>query len=269
MSAHAEGAIVAAILGLVIERPLRRIFAQDIARDVFLTIFGIRAPRAYIEGLEDVCRTDHLSYNVVWHISFAWHRAPSVLAVEMECRNRIHNIGSEPFIPKGLWLMGSPRDTPGSRFLRYQMDLAQPDKSVRSLPSLDDKALGKIANTDEGDVAIDREKLLGPNVAIEPGGHTSSVTVGLVYLDLPGLIPLVQNYPALKVEFEFDGGALQDLNLRVQTGRDELILREVEGRLACETQKLALPGAAFLVRLSHRNAPLVAQEAAEATATIA
>jgi hypothetical protein len=254
----AEGLVVAAILGALVERPLRRIFAEEIAEDVFLTIFGMHAPREYIRGLERVCRTDRLSYDVGWTISVDWHERPTTLAVRMDCHNQVFNIGREPQVPKGLWLMGSAPGTPGSRFARYEMSIGDADNREGRRWLFNEDELAKLAIGRGTDISIEREELLGANVTVPPGGYTRSVTTGLIYLALPGVIPLVQNYPALKVRFEFGGGALGELDLKLQSGTETIDLDGSDGRLKGETKDLALPGSTFQLRFNHENAPLVA-----------
>lgn len=217
-SSAADALLVAGLLGLVVEYPLKRRFAEEIARDTFLTLFDVKAPQDYTIALGNVCRTDHLCPSMTWEIVINWLDKPDSVQVEITSRRSVRNIGLTPAALQSVWLMPSSKGLPQSYFQSYTAEIQGPDDKVERLETLKQDALAELAtpagNFLRSGLAIPADSLYGKKV-VPPGATFASTTVGVVHLGVPGMVPLVMRYPAMRVDFILEGNALEELNVHV------------------------------------------------------
>jgi hypothetical protein len=262
VKAVGEALIVTGLIGAIVERPLRRVFADEVARDTFMTLFGINAPKEYLEGLESVLRTDRLSWDHSWYITLDWHDQPTLLRVRLQATNDSTNIGSSEMKLGGIWLMPSSDGAPACRFERLEIAVRDRDGQTRKHEQLEAKELAQIVAAKATGLAAEADDVYG-EMRIEPGGQLTTTLVGEVYLRLPILVPMTQRYPSLKSGFTIAGSALDALDVRVRSGVDTLDVRTEkdragETRYVFETNGLTLPGHTFRLEIVPKGSPQAA-----------
>lgn len=255
-----EAFVVASVLGFAVERPLRRVFARGVARDVFLTSFGINAPRDYVAALQSVLNTERLSQGVSWEIRIDWaDRAADMLKLTIDLSVSVTNIGGRPIEPAPLWIMASSEGSGGTRALRFQSEISDSDgRRVHRSAVLDESELARLhagtsSTSAQEPLVLPAASLLGPAVMIPPGGRETRSATGEVFLTVPGILPLVQRTAAMDVEVCVTGPALDDVRVDVRTGVDTLPVGHQDARSKCfSSGGLALPGSALLIELRPR-----------------
>jgi hypothetical protein len=253
-----EALIVTGLLGVIVEPPLRRLFAEDVARDAFLTLFGVNAPREYLEALEEVCRTDRLSFGVTWQVTIEWHD-PTVLKLVLEAHNTLSNIGSKPMHPHRIWLMPSSEGAPPSFFRRLQYEIRDAEERVIYPPPLEKDELEVLVERVAGGGIVGPPDRLFREHVVPPRGAITTALTGELYLRTPAVVPLASKYPSLKTSFIVRGPALADINVAVKSGSMELNGRpstDSAGRpvLSFEADRLTLPEHTYRLELTRQRA---------------
>jgi hypothetical protein len=258
-SSLGDAAIVSAVIGGLIERPLKRKFALEIAKDVFLTLFGVSAPSEYVRALEAVCRTDRLSYGVTWDITFTWFVPGEILQVTMQARNSLLNIGSKSWVPSDLWLMASVAQSPGSHFEQYEADITPSEGAPTRIPSKTKHELLEVQSrpAEDGSISIESSRLLQGHADILPGYSLRISMTGVAYLRPTGMIPLIHSYPSMKTSLILRGDALQDIVLRLHNGTALLEPSiDTDGSIKYVDDTLTMPGSTIRVGYDIRESYL-------------
>ena len=241
-----EALIVSSLLGLSIDPFLRRKFADEIAHDVFLTLFGIRAPTDYVLGLESLCRTDRLSHGAIWEVNLEWFDDQRLVKAEICVRNTIKVIGSTDWEPNDPWLISSAVGSPGSVWTLYEATIVAGDGTVSHVPRISNDRITGVSNDTGVGLILPVRDIVG-SLTVPSGSEYQVTMVGELYFLAQGSIPLVHSSPALNTTFIVRGSALADLDVTLSDGASVLKPKSTsnDSELHFSKPTLSLTGATF------------------------
>lgn len=234
-----QACIISAVIGLVVERNVKWRFAEEIGRNVFLTLFGHNAPKDYVEALEQYCRRDKVATSCHWTVDMRWaDSAREVIAVRTTHISQGVNISSRSIGgPEQVWeipSVGSRR----SSFLGYEFSVAGGDSHY-----LDREQLQQITSVQtDGSIVCSPEA--NRNAKIPPGQTYHLRLELLAHRHAHDMLPLVTRVPTFRQTIQLRGDAVEDLDIHLFHENDFLATSgsDQTGGPVYELRSVTFPG---------------------------
>lgn len=225
VSAFGEAALVGATVGGVIDFESRRQFARDIGRDVFQTLFSVRAPRAYVEQLGRILSTDRLTHQVTHRVNFEFDADGEYLVLNVQTSGVIENISPSTWVANDPWLIVAEPGSPGSRLTAYEstrINLGPQAEGYSDQLVLTTGDLASLhARDDDGNATL-RLARAGRQLEVPPSGIFHYSWAGTTYFRNRGVLPIIRTHPALRHTIVLTGSALAGIAVQVRLALDVL-----------------------------------------------
>jgi hypothetical protein len=222
--AVADALIVAVIVSLAVEPRLLRYFGgelkafgEELGTQAFWSSFYSRAPKIYIDAVQDLAQAEQYTIASKWTLSFDWaDDQKKIVKLTAEFANYRQNRSSKEYrVLNGAFILESSSEDYETKFLSYIL-ICEALEFHKDL--LKDGEMG--VTRERGGIirAFPLDDSGASQLVIPPGERFTMLTGAETYLPAPGFFPLANNEPTLEMTIRFRGNALGDLDFNVFCG---------------------------------------------------
>ena len=205
--------------------------------------------------------TNMLSYELKWRLHLEWTEDQRYLSVEIGLHNTLENRSQETISATYPWLVNFHDGRPAPYLRRYEATVTFPPPEAGSARRVE-SVIASAAQLKKVNGALEAGGLLTHASGLEtlstpPGGQITYAYVGVTFHDASSILPLVTRYPTLRQGVTIGGPAVDDLDISVALGVDEL-QRTVgtdgdEVMLGYETNLLSIRGSTIRVQWARKR----------------